>query len=81
MVVDGVTGFLVPAGESKPMASRILELLNDAALRHRMGAAGRARMEAVHSMPAMVRADAELYEELAAGLRRRKRRAAPATRG
>jgi len=81
LVGDGVTGFLVPAGEPEPMARRILELLNDGALRERMGTAGRARMEAVHSMPGMVRAYAALYGELAARLTKRKRGAPPRARG
>ena len=81
LVGDGVTGFLVPAGEPEPMARRVLELLNDAGLRERMGTAGRARMEAVHSMPGMVRAYASLYSELGASLKVRSRRAAPAARG
>jgi sugar transferase (PEP-CTERM/EpsH1 system associated) len=66
LVQDGVTGFLVPSGDPEAMARRILELFRDGALRARMGAAGRARMEAVHSMPAMIRAYGDLYEELLA---------------
>lgn len=65
LVSDGETGFLVPAGDPEAMAARILELVRDAALRRRMGSAGRERMEAMHSMPAMVRAYGDLYEELA----------------
>ena len=84
LVGDGVTGYLVPAVEPEAMARRILELLNDAAIRERMGAAGRARMEAVHSMPGMIRAYAALYSELALErerrIRNRKRRASPAAR-
>ena len=71
LVGDGVTGYLVPAGDAEAMASRVLELLRNADARARMGAAGRARMEAVHSMPGMVRAYDALYTELTS-----KRRAA-----
>lgn len=81
LIGDGVTGFLVPAGEPEPMAGRVIELLIDPGMRERMGTAGRARMEAVHSLPAMVRAYASLYSELGARLKGRKRPAAPATRG
>jgi glycosyltransferase involved in cell wall biosynthesis len=44
-VVDGQTGFLVPVRAIEPLAARIVELLDDAALRARMGAAGRWRVE------------------------------------
>jgi L-malate glycosyltransferase len=64
LVKDGVTGFLVPAGQPDEMAARVGELLRDPALRSRMGAAGRARIEADHSMAEMVRAYSDLYEEL-----------------
>lgn len=64
LVTEGVTGFLVPAGEAEPMAARIGALLADAPLRRLMGAAGRSRIEAAHSMAGMVRAYSELYETL-----------------
>jgi glycosyltransferase involved in cell wall biosynthesis len=40
-VVDGVTGFLVPVGNSEMLADKIGLLLKDRALRTRMGQAGR----------------------------------------
>ena len=43
-VVDGVTGFLVPVGNSELLASRIDLLLSDSHLRARMGRAGRIRV-------------------------------------
>jgi glycosyltransferase involved in cell wall biosynthesis len=64
IVEDGVTGYLVPAGQEEPMAALIGRLLSDPSLRGRMGAAGRARIEAEHSMTGMVRAYSDLYEEL-----------------
>jgi sugar transferase (PEP-CTERM/EpsH1 system associated) len=84
LVGDGVTGYLVPAGDSEAMARRIRELLGDEPLRKRLGAAGRARMEAVHSMPGMIEAYASLYSELAkprGRLTTQGRRALPPTRG
>lgn len=39
VVTDGKDGFLVPEGDNAAMADRMLELINDPALRHRMGAA------------------------------------------
>lgn len=64
LVQNGVTGFLVPPGEKDLLADRVADLLRDPSLRSRMGAAGRARVEAQHSMAGMVRAYSELYEEL-----------------
>ncbi len=42
-VVEGVTGLLVPARQSAPLAAALARLAADAALRARMGEAGRAR--------------------------------------
>ncbi len=43
-VVDGLTGFLVPVGSAHALAAKIDELLQDPALRARMGHAGRDRI-------------------------------------
>src|SRR5207244_136877 len=43
IVVDGVTGFLVPAGNATALAARLEQLLSDTSLRQAMGEAGRAR--------------------------------------
>ena len=42
-LVPGQTGLLVPVRESAPLAAALARLAGDAALRARMGAAGRAR--------------------------------------
>lgn len=39
VVTDGEDGFLVPEGANAAMAARLIELIKDPALRHRMGAA------------------------------------------
>jgi glycosyltransferase involved in cell wall biosynthesis len=43
MVVEGETGFLVPAMQAAPLGAALARLAEDASLRVRMGAAGRAR--------------------------------------
>ena len=45
MVDDGVTGFVVPPGDSVALDRAIARLLDDSDLCRRMGAAGRARIE------------------------------------
>jgi glycosyltransferase involved in cell wall biosynthesis len=65
-IVDGHTGFLAPAADSAALASRVLELLHDADLRHCMGAAGRHRVQKCFSVGRMVTAIADLYTELLA---------------
>ncbi len=47
-VVDGETGLLVPPGTVAPLADALRRLAEDPALRARMGAAGRARAEALY---------------------------------
>lgn len=44
-VVDGVTGFLVPPNDSRALTDALQNLLCDADLRERLGAAGRLRVE------------------------------------
>lgn len=47
-VVEGETGFLVPPRKVVPLAAALRRLAEDAALRSRMGAAGRARALALY---------------------------------
>ncbi len=48
-VVDGETGFLVEPRDPAALATQVIRLLRDPDLRARMGAAGRARVEARYS--------------------------------
>jgi glycosyltransferase involved in cell wall biosynthesis len=65
LVVDGQTGILVPVGDTKLLARAIRDIVRDPTLAHRMGEAGRARVEADFGADAMVAQFAALYEELA----------------
>ncbi len=57
------SGRLVPCEEPEPLAEALLELLGDAALRRRMGEAGRAWVETHFSWEALVRQAAALFQE------------------
>ena len=45
-IIEGETGFMVSPGDIDAIADRLVTLINDKALRARMGSAGRARAEA-----------------------------------
>jgi glycosyltransferase involved in cell wall biosynthesis len=67
LVVDGETGFLIPPADEAALASALERLVADADLRRRMGAAGRARAEALFDLPTFHRLHLGLYgDELAA---------------
>lgn len=76
-VVDGVTGILVPPGDSRLLAEGILRLIRDPQMAARMGMAGRARVEEMFSAEAMATRTIEIYERCCAGtassLRRQSR--------
>ena len=61
LVEDGEQGFLVPVGDDEKMAERIVELLADAALRRRMGEAGRTRVESLYTADRMARRTVDFY--------------------
>ena len=64
VVVDGVTGFLVPPGDAELWADRVLHLLKDPARAAVMGQAGRSRLEAQFSLQVMVDRVEDLYTRL-----------------
>jgi len=64
VVLDGTTGFLVPARDPEILAERIVRLLRDESLRRRMGEEGRRRVEEEFTIERMVEETESLYEEL-----------------
>jgi glycosyltransferase involved in cell wall biosynthesis len=64
VVDDGVDGFLVEAGSVDELASRLAELARDPALRMRMGAAGRERMQTRYAVGRLIDDVDLLYREL-----------------
>jgi D-inositol-3-phosphate glycosyltransferase len=67
-IADGETGFLVPAKNPAALAARLETVLSDAALRERLGCAGRARVEREFTWSTVARRTAALYEELLDGV-------------
>ena len=65
-VVDGETGFLVPLDDVDALADRLIRLIDDFALRERMGARGRAWVESEFDEDKIVGALATIYSELMA---------------
>jgi glycosyltransferase involved in cell wall biosynthesis len=61
IVVDGETGFLVPPRNEEALSARLAELLDDASLRARLGAAGRERARTEFSVEAMTRRTIDVY--------------------
>jgi glycosyltransferase involved in cell wall biosynthesis len=66
VVADGETGLLVPPGDKAALARQTRRLLDDPALRQRLGEAGRRRAAERFSAAAMVGRYAELYRTAAA---------------
>jgi len=63
-VVDGATGMLVPPRDADVLAKALVTLLRDEGRRTRMGSAGRIRAESRYSLPSVVDAYEDLYDQL-----------------
>ncbi len=64
LVNDDVNGLLVPVTDPTALAAALERLSNSAALRQRLGSAGRARIEREFSLDSMVRSYDRLYHRL-----------------
>lgn len=65
-VEDGVNGILVPPGDVAALTQALQQLLDDAALRQRLGAAGRSRVLSEFSIDAMVDGNLAVYSKVLA---------------
>ncbi|AUA56469.1 Glycogen synthase [Achromobacter spanius] len=65
-IEPGQTGLLVPVRDAQSLADAIARLAEDAALRQRMGAAGRALAESEFDIKRVARIHVELYDALGA---------------
>jgi glycosyltransferase involved in cell wall biosynthesis len=66
-MIDGETGYLVPPRDAAAIAERVIVLLRDPGLRARIGAAGRARVEAHFSAARYAEAMSTLIDQVIAG--------------
>ncbi len=64
LIVPDVTGRLVPAGDTAACATAVLGLLNDPAAGVRLGAAGRARVEAQFAAPVVAQQSLAWYSDV-----------------
>lgn len=64
IVLEGVTGFLTPAGDSDALAHRVLQLLADPQLMRSMGVAGYQRLAQSFTAKRNVEEITRLYDEL-----------------
>ena len=63
-VIEGTTGFLVDAGDSRAMADRWIKILSDEKLRQQMGSAGRDHVIKHSSLDSMTTGYMELIESV-----------------
>ena len=64
VIENGVTGLLVPPADSDALASSCISLVNDGALRERIGKAGYDHVQANYGMDGMVNKTISLYQSL-----------------
>lgn len=71
-IVDGESGFLIPAGDAATLRERILLLTEKPERRELMGNAARRRYESEFSADTMVRRTLNLYDDVISGKRARR---------
>jgi glycosyltransferase involved in cell wall biosynthesis len=64
LVGEGTTGFMVPAGDDKAMARRLIQLLDDEALRKRLGQRAREVARERHALDRVAASYHALYQRL-----------------
>ncbi len=64
VVFDGENGYLVPVCDSRALADKLRVLLEDKALRERMGRAGRAKAEKEFGLEGVIQKHLEIYRSL-----------------
>ena len=64
VVIDGLTGYLVPAKDPKAMANKLRLLIEDGNLRQKMGVEGRKRVVENFSIKETAKQYEELYNEV-----------------
>ena len=67
IVLDGATGLLVPPGDAAALSETLDRLLGDAALRDRLGVAGRRRVEDRFGLERHLATIESLYDSARAG--------------
>jgi D-inositol-3-phosphate glycosyltransferase len=67
MLVDGVSGLLVPPGSPELMADRVRRLLDDDRLRERLGENARRRVRELYAEDHVLQRYSTLYRSLVAG--------------
>jgi glycosyltransferase involved in cell wall biosynthesis len=66
MLIDGESGFLVPAGDLTGLTEALLSLLHSEDLRNKLSLGARARAEAAFGQPRLVRETVALYRAVVA---------------
>jgi glycosyltransferase involved in cell wall biosynthesis len=67
LVINGITGYLVPPGDPDAWAARVIDLLQDVALAKKLGAQGRRHVEAHYSLQEMIAQIERLYLAIMSG--------------
>lgn len=67
LVQDGRNGFLVPVGDARALADRLIRLLSDTALARRLGEAARETVQSSYTHTRMIAEQMACYDEVLSG--------------